>query len=73
MEFVLGVVIVLLVIWLYKTDQNLTNNARTDVKLEEAVRLLGCDQENIEDDIANIKHELGSLQKQINALKNSKK
>ncbi len=73
MEFVLGVVIVLLVIWLYKTDQNLTNNARTDVKLEEAVRLLGGDQENIEDDIANIKHELGSLQKQINALKNSKK
>lgn len=73
MEFVLGVVIVLLVIWLYKTDQNLTNNARADVKLEEAVRLLGGDQENIEDDIANIKHELGSLQKQINALKNSKK
>ncbi len=73
MEFVLAVVIVLLVIWLYKTDQNLTNNARADVKLEEAVRLLGGDQESIEDDIENIKEELESLQKQINALKNSKR
>jgi septal ring factor EnvC (AmiA/AmiB activator) len=73
MEFVLAVVIVLLVIWLYKIDQNLTKNAQADAKLEEAVRLLGGDQESTEDDIEDIKDKLKSLQKQISALEDNKR
>ena len=63
MELVMGIAIVLLGMWVYRIDVNLTNNARGDKEQEEVLAALGADQYDMEETIEELKSRLEKLEK----------